>query len=336
MNLKRSTLWMAVLLFICSAANARVWRVNNNSNVSADFSQLTTAVASPLVQNDDTLYVEGSSIAYSGTATLTKRLVIIGPGFLLSGTGSNPNMQAITEVANAIVRFDSLSSGSQLIGITGTFYIQSNTDNITITRCSGALYEIGPYTANTKMSNILISKSWIRIELRDFLKENIQIINNFIPYYVFLQNTVNGLIRNNHFSSSGSIDNTYLSNNIFTASLTLANMPNCTFRHNIAMGNYIPVTGNGNQNNIPLANLVVQTGSAAGDAYYQLKPGGAGIGAGEPINGVTPDIGPFGTADPYKLSGIPAIPTIYSLTVPSTIPSSATTISITVSTRSNN
>ncbi len=75
------------------------------------------------------------------------------------------------------------------------------------------------------------------------------------------------------------------------------------------------------------------TGTA--DAQFQLSAGSLAAAAGEPISGVTPDAGIFGTADPYVLSGVPPVPTIYSLTVPPSVPASATSMTVVFSTRSN-
>jgi hypothetical protein len=101
-----------------------------------------------------------------------------------------------------------------------------------------------------------------------------------------------------------------------------------------------------NQNNLPDPvvnnNKVNQNaalffvGGTSADAQYQLGATSPALAAGEPINGVTPDAGAFGTADPYRLSGIPPIPAIYSLTVPASVPATATSMTITFSTRSNN
>src|SRR5690349_22845635 len=75
-------LWMLLVAFTGTygIVNAKVWRVNNNPGTSADFIQLTTAVASSSVVAGDTLYVEGGSAAYTGI-NLSKRLVIIGAGY---------------------------------------------------------------------------------------------------------------------------------------------------------------------------------------------------------------------------------------------------------------
>ena len=110
---------------------------------------------------------------------------------------------------------------------------------------------------------------------------------------------------------------------------------NVTVKNNISGGTNLPV-GNGNVNSQPDATVFQGLTGNSTDGQWRLKLGSPAIGAGETISSITPDCGAFGTADPYKLSGIPAIPTIYLLTVPASVTSSATTMPITISTRSNN
>ncbi len=73
------------------------------------------------------------------------------------------------------------------------------------------------------------------------------------------------------------------------------------------------------------------------DSRMMLKAGSPAIGAGVTVGTiVSPDCGAFGATDPYKLSGIPNIPTIYSLSAPTSIPSGTNSMNVTFSTRNNN
>jgi hypothetical protein len=67
------------------------------------------------------------------------------------------------------------------------------------------------------------------------------------------------------------------------------------------------------------------------DARYQLAPNSPARGAGE--NGT--DCGAFGGDDPYVLSGIPDIPSIYQLTVPSQVPQNGT-LNVQIKAKTNN
>lgn len=327
-----SACFLLIATIFSKSVNAKVWRVNNNAGVNADFTQLSTAISNASVQNGDTIYLEGSTTTYSA-ATLNKRLVIIGPGYFLN---ENAGLQAsINESTIASISLDSLGSGSVFLGIrTGQIYTNSNPDNITISRCNLSV-STNNSVPNSKLSNWVISKSQIggiNFGNAAYVFENLQVINCFINSAVSIASNINNLFRNNIFFNHVTLSNCYISNNIFLNFPTLT-LTNCTVKYNMAQANALPA-GNNNQNSITQASLFTLTGSS--DARFQLRAGSPAIGAGEPVNGVTPDIGAFGTADPYRLSGIPPIPTIYALTVPASVPSSATTMTITISTRSNN
>lgn len=334
--MRRNNLYLRILtICFCLAnlqpASAKVWRINSTVGVHADFIQLSDAATSANVHDDDTLYVEGAVNTYSAF-NLLKRLVIIGPGYFLSGADANPGLQYNPYEAKISIYMDSLSSGSVLIGLNASFLLYPDVDNLTITRCTGSIGMYGS-NPNKKLTNLVVSKSYISIAIANALTENMQVINCLVYNSLNATNCINGLVRNNTFLPvSITINNCYVSNNIFLTVYTNT-LVNCSIRYNIAIGNTLPA-GNNNQNNVPQASLLEGTGS--GDGKYRLKSGSPASNAGEPINGITPDCGAFGTADPYRLSGIPAIPTIYDLIVPASIPASATSINVTVSTRSNN
>lgn len=321
---------LVTVLLQAAAAEAKVWKINNANGLVADFRELYTAVASSSVANDDTLYVEGSAVNY-GTVTLNKRLVIIGAGYLLSGTGSNAGLQAMGLTSKVqVIGLDSLASGSVFMGISSNFSINSNTDDITITRCEGI---IGQSTnlPNSKIVNLFINKFFGYVDISAFQLEAPRVTNCiFTNIFNFIKVT-NGLVRNNLFTTSATINNCYVTNNIFLITPTIASS---TIKYNLAtIAGALPASNN-NQSGVSQSALFVGTGS--NDGKYILKAGSPALLAGEPIGGETPDAGPFGTADPYRLSGIPAIPSIYSLTVPPSVPAASTSMDITFSTRSNN
>lgn len=323
---------LCISLCLSLSSQAKIWRVNNNAGVSADFTNLNTALASALVQSGDTIYLEPSATPYSG-GTLNKKLVIIGAGYFLS---ENTGLQVSTEDSrlNSII-IDSLGSGSKFFGIRSNLvYCNSNADDITFSRCLIGISSNNSF-ANSLMSNWVINKCYIgqfNFSSAAYTFQDLQITNCIISSGFNLASSINGLIRNNLFLNSVTINNCYVANNIFSTAFN-PSFVNCTVKYNISTANNLPA-GNNNQVNVPQASLFVLTGST--DGRYQHAAGSPAIGAGEPIGGVTPDCGPFGTADPYRLSGIPPIPTIYQLQVPSSVPASATSMTVTVSTRSNN
>jgi len=327
----------ATLIAICAlgTVHAKVWRVNNNAGVNANFTSLTTAVGNVSVVNGDTLYIEGSPTSYDAI-TLTKRLVIIGSGYFLSGTGSNAGLQFNGNTSTlGNITVDSLSSGSTFVGVTITAFMNSNVDNISFIRCNVNLQQFNQIANSYAISNLLVKQCKAYISLNTFKLENPQVINCiFSGSQAQMANVINGLFRNNTLvSSGGTLNNCYVSNNILSS--TSITFTNCLVKYNISTLNNLPDPV-ANNNKVSQNGALFFVGGASADGQFQLGATSPALAAGEPINGVTPDAGAFGTADPYRLSGIPPIPTIYSLNVPATVPSTATTMTITFSTRSNN
>jgi hypothetical protein len=340
--------YLSFLIVFAMAAlqsNAKIWRINNTAGVAADFTSCQAALSSSSVVNDDTLQIEGSATAYAGF-TLSKRLVIIGPGYFISGANANTGLQAnpySSYFGSDVILFDSTSSGSTLIGLDNIYFAVgpnsgSATDNITITRCNiSNITQYYGYTANTKMTGWKVNKCYINaMHMSTLVIQNWEVTNNiFITGGLDLGNTgnLNNLIRNNVVRGSINLYSAYFANNIITA--TTFTTVNVTIKNNISTGTNLPAD-NGNINSSSDAALFQGLAGNSTDGQWRLKTGSPAIGAGETISAITPDCGAYGTADPYKLSGIPAIPTIYSLTVPASVASNATTMPITISTKSNN
>ncbi|GAB4372155.1 MAG: hypothetical protein Kow0042_15340 [Calditrichia bacterium] len=100
--------------------------------------------------------------------------------------------------------------------------------------------------------------------------------------------------------------------------------------HNIGDANQFG-TLYGNQVNVPMNTVFVDSGSVSTDGDWQLRSGSPAIGAG--LNGE--DCGMFGGTTPYILSGIPAIPTIYFFVAPSSA-SGTQGLQVQIKAKSNN
>jgi hypothetical protein len=333
-----------LLIVVGLQTQAKVWRINSNPGVTADFTTCALAVANASVVNGDTLHIEGSATAYTGFI-LNKRLVIIGTGYFISGANSNPGLQANSNTSNfagAVILFDSTGSGSTLIGLDNFYFgvgssLGSATDNITLIRCNiSTIGNYNSYIPNTTMVGWKINKCHISsFSFASFLLQNWEITNNICTssFDINYTSNLNNLVRNNVFRSQISMYNGYFSNNLITG--TTFTTVNVTIKNNISSGTNLPA-GNGNLNNQPDATVFQGLAGNSTDGQWRLKAGSPAIAAGETISAITPDCGAFGTADPYVLSGIPPIPTIYLLTVPASVASNATTMPITISTKSNN
>jgi hypothetical protein len=192
---------------------------------------------------------------------------------------------------------------------------------------------------------------------------------------VSLSNKIRGLFRNNvmNYNTTFYAFNFYIANNIFiyqTSFGSVSNSGNNVFRNNlfsfpITLAGYAQVGGNtapnsGNVFSVNMANVFngptdnvynpggntynnyILLGAFTPESRYELKAGSTALLAGESGTTfgaaavTTPNCGAYGATDPYRKGGFPAIPRIYSLTVPSSVPNGAPTMTIAVSSSSNN
>jgi hypothetical protein len=332
-----------------SFVSAKVWRLNNNnaSGVVADFNNITAAIAGAAA--GDTIYVEGSATGY-GSVNLQKKLVFIGPGYFLSGAGSNPGLQANPYSAQVYnFNIDSSASGSVFLGLDMAIGSMNNTagngaDSITINRCHITGFGInftGGTLAGSVAENWTITQCYIDagIAVQSMTLNNWNVSNNIING-VNMNNTANGMcIFRNNVVNNLSIYNGYVANNIFDNAGAGITLTASVVKNNLAEGNpggFASFVGtNGNQAGFTAAQLFQGTTGNSTDGQWRLAAGSPAIGAGLPVGSVTTiDAGAFGGTNPYVLSCIPNIPSIYSLTVPASVPAGQSQ-NITFSTRSN-
>lgn len=352
---------LIVLSFLFLSAidvQAKIWRVNNDGTKVPDFSTVTAAISAAAVMAGDTIHIEPSSTLYAGF-TLTKRLVIIGNGYFLGNNiGLQANNLSSDLTGNTITINNNVANGSVISGLVVGTITLSNVSNITISHCLINTLRAISYT--TAGVGINIKKCFISFmdsgnsfsgigDVTFTIENNIfssQVGQNSVT--ISFLSTSRGLFRNNTVNgglNTVTLNNFYVSNNIFTVSIT-SNLggSNNIIRNNLNAGTGL-VNSGGNTDNI---NSVIMTDTfvgpltgtgptATGDARFLLKSGSPAAAAGETIGVVTnPACGAIGATDPYRLSGIPPVPSIYLLTVPTSVSRTATSMDITISTRSNN
>lgn len=323
------TLVILAALF-CSSTHATIWRVNGNPNIDADFSSLQTAVGSPYVYLNDTVYVEGFGSSY-GNITLSKPLVLIGPGFFLD---QNDTTQAIKQ--EAILSKVTFAAGSEGSVLTG-FYVQGEvviqTDGITVTR-----NRVRRLDASTNIPAITVNNSGASLTTIDgnhVYVKNTGGTSGVHAYGLRCINKCNIVIKNNYFiaetanasadrraiwlQADNSSNQAIIYNNVFSGvilsyygiyynniSITGVSIgSNNLYEFNIGSEDQYPV-GNGNQQYVNMLTVFVDPFSGI-DNGLELLPGSPAVGAG--MNGV--DCGIFGGNAPYVLSGIPAVPSIF-------------------------
>lgn len=363
------------LLFIIAAfaaslftlqANAKIWRVNNQSNYNGStkwgdnfggtaaypvFKEINQVVAFGIVNDGDTIHVEGSTVNYDG-ATITKKLVIIGAGYFLTENPKTNNNTLETKVR--YVSFNTNSEGSQVIGIhmihggnsaDGIIYV--NVSGITVKRCLieqtvkfgfslSDVYILQNFFPNTYNSNAISTNG-----NSGFTPPTDIVFNNNICQKTLTWGTPTTLwpilqCNNNVFDGP---DNLATPNLAFSASEFKNNilMPT-NAKVNIAasagviaynIGTLSTQFGTADNNLVVPAITTLFVTSTSTDGAYQIANGTQANNNGS--DGT--DRGAFGGAaaiSRYTLSGLAAIPVIYQVTTPG---ATSTNLPVTISAR---
>lgn len=316
-----------LLLLICLSitfVNAKIWRVNNNAGVTADFTSAQQANDAASVVNDDTLHFE-SSINNYGSLTLNKRLVLIGLGDFLT---TNLNLQS-TSINAFLVNINVVAGGGgSTIMVSLNDITLSTVNDVVLQRCN----VVNSIHINSS-SNAVIKNCYIGGNININSGVGTQVLNSIIKSFVHVSNTASAVLTNNvlaanSYANAPTIYNTTYRNNIFLNMITVVGFSNCLLENNIANNAQFAAT-NGNQINVDMATVFINPTTGL-DKDLQLKAGSPAIAAG--VGGV--NCGAFGGITPYKLSLIPPVPSIYKLVGPPAAVGGS--MNVTISTRSNN
>lgn len=328
----------AVLLLCQFSANATVYRVNN-TGADADFTEAQAAHDG--VNAGDTLYFESSPTTY-GALSITKEIHVIGNGYFL---GENQDLQA--QIAPATlnnVTFQSGSDNSTIQGMTITTVLcgsNATFDDIVIERnhITFGIY----FSSSQDLNNIYILRNYIYGSNSTYntfrtngtgtnsfvVSNNIFVYINSFSRITMDANTTatfkNNIINVYNISSTFCV---YKNNIINSASGIPINESTNTVSYNTCVSSYCS-SNNNNTNNAVFSALFVGLPNNTSDSQYMLSGSSDAAGAGEA--GI--DCGVYDGEVIYKLSGIPAIPSIYKLIAPSIVSGN---FNITISTRSNN
>ncbi len=339
-----------LVLIITTSANATIRRVGyfGTPIPNTDYTDLQSAHNA--AATGDTILV------FPGTwsATYSKSLITLGYGYFVDTstlhTQANAGLQNITGNFSIHITLAAGSDDCLFEGLDG-FFIQgdhsgSTISGITVRRCYGRVY-LGNHNvySNWQVAQCDLS----RIDLNDGNGTDGETISNLAVSNCIIEGmsgnstvaTNNGQFTNDVFYAGAEFNNgTYLvKNNIFIR--TRLNDVNCAYQNNVynnETGFGTPSmsgTGNVAEDNFAMNHSVFvgfsTQGSYSNDARWTLQAGSPAIGAGE---GGT-DCGMFGGINPYRLSGIPPIPSFYRLTSANTT-ASTNPYTVTFSVRSNN
>ncbi len=322
------------LLVISQAAMAKIWRVNNNTGVVADFTNVQAAHDAAAV--GDTIHLEPSNNSY-GNLNMSKRLVVISTGQF---GANNPGVQADPKhgfLGNVTIQNTGANGSVLSVRFNDGININSGVANITLTNCAGfgTLDNANccgrPHISINNADNIIISRSIISLIAFTNNSNNIICTNNIVWGFIGNDGSSDGVVTNNVIRAGNPNDgvglfNCVVANNIYNKAMNTG-FSNCNMSDNFASGTGTPPAG---FTFVDMANVFENPDGGFVDNVFRLKAGSPAIGAGQ--GGV--DLGAFGGTNPFKLGVTPSIPSIYRLTVPASPGGSS--MNIIFSTRSNN
>lgn len=338
---KMTFLVFCLLATLTLVAQPRKWRVNNNSTYNQSelgttvFNDLQQAVAA--VAEGDTLYVESSVNDY-GLLTINKKIHLIGTGYFLDQNAGLQHHQPTAKIRR--VNFTAGSSGSTLEGLDitaqattqGINFANAPLANISVTRCrvAGSIY-FGNNAANT-ISNIVIKKSYVYgFGGLSGLVSGLVITNNIIQYCALTENHAATLSQNILMNDVNIYGQPFFNNIVLGSSISQNNNNNSNIHHNIFDFISPWLTGGSNFFGVNQANIFLNA-NASDDKKYELKSDCTQCFQGSPA---TVQMGIFGGADPYVLSGIPPIPSIFQILAPNSA-GQGTNFNVTLGSRANN
>jgi len=338
--MKQVTIISFFFLIFFTNSFATVHRVNN-TGADADFT--TAQAAHDGVSAGDTLYFESSPTTY-GSITISKEIHIIGTGY---GLGQNIDLQA--NIAPSKIDAFLLSTGcdnSTIQGMTISYIGNSGNATYSDIVIERNIVTTGIYlSSNSSMENVYIlrnllygiNSTYYSLRTGGTGTKNLIVSNNIFEYSgiysrVTLDANSTAIFKNNimYCYVITTTFSTY-KNNIINLATGTMDENNNTVSYNTCVDSDCS-SNNNNSNNAVWNNLflgVPNQASYSFDSKYGLTGSSDAAGAGEA--GI--DCGVFDGEAVYKLSGIPAIPTIYKLVAPSIVSGN---FNITISTRSNN
>ena len=337
--MKRTSLLFAALLFSAYSFAVTIHRVNNLAGAATGVNCHTTINAAvAAAADDDIIYIEPSTIPYSESAVITKRLHLIGNGNFLDQNPNTPYDKKNSTTIDVTFSPGSENGSAAGLNIAGNLYL--STSNILIKKC-----KVNGYIYSNGANDVIVTQCFFNLlgVYSGASPQNWSLTNNIITNGV--SGLHNALISNNTFSNVGGDyitggNGLTISNNVFfrKAGTDMPNLaagnPSSSVNNNLfvlsASTSPLPANFNNNVHSNDPDNIFVVGNPSQKDAEFQLKSGSPAIGIG--TGGV--DAGAFGGVAPYTLSTLPNIPIVTSATS-SGVGNSTTPLSVTISVRSN-
>lgn len=292
---------LAIMLCVAASvvcANAKILRVCNISGSSAPYS--TIAQAHDVAADGDTIFIEGSPNGYDVYAgiPITKRLVLIGPGYMLLENGI---MEDGADAAS-LGKINIQVQGVHVYGLTlGTVNIEAS--DVVVSRCI-----TGDIWLNKK-SRCIIHQNHIMGGLYGTNKGSFDgaaayasITNN-----IFDNNTIPNYANFRRFISSTIKYNTWINNLGAPNHFIFSDLDECTVENNILPKAFVSTESNHGENNY----VFDETPFTNKKTEVDIKNTELSFSQGK--------YGAFSGDDPYVISGIPAGAIIQDVTIPASV-----------------
>jgi hypothetical protein len=293
----KKLLIFAAAVCMTMTAQATILRVSNISGSGAPFSNLGDAIAA--AYDGDTIMIDGSPDTYSLGTSISKRIVLMGPGYFLTENGVIGNGAASAVIFNGVT-FEESASGSVIEGVSLNQVLTIQGHNIVVTRCNTYGIQI-----NNSAYNTVVHQNYIRGAVsgtsKDGAPHNVQITNNIFTADI----STGGTVR--YFKDSNIAYNLFTDQKTSSGYYAVNNLYNCTASNNIALCNEPSLEGCTLTNNFWGGTGTSPFKGLSNDLQIKNVMGGYADYAGK---------GPFVGDDPYVISGIPAGPMVQDISVP--------------------
>lgn len=292
--MKKMFLLMAAAC-MTAAANATILRVSNVPGSSAPYSTIEAAHEAAIP--GDTIMVEGSADSYGYKITITKKIVLIGPGYNHIANG------AVSEGTNS-ARLDILLIDYKEVVVQGMeidTYININKPNVVLTRCLLG----GGVNLNAEATGTIVHQNYLKdgVYGSSSSTANVTVTNNIFEcaeaYNGRVRLLKNSYIGYNTCLKEAETQDNY--NDFFRSN------SGCTIENNILCLPYESSGTNQYTNNYtftetPFYNIASEVA---------IRNTELGFSEGK--------YGAFSGDDPYVISGIPAGAVIEDITVPASV-----------------
>ena len=285
--MKKTMLFLAAIS-MAIAANARILRVSNVSGSSAPYTSISAA--HDAASAGDTIMLDSSPTRYDDfTVTLTKKVVLLGPGYWLVQNGMIEEGASTATIYTLVIKASETVVKS--VHISSGLKIQAS--KVVINRC-----HINDIDIAKSCDNAVISQSFIVNKISG---------GNYSNYH---QITNNIFINTSTFGHITGVNDCYIAYNTCRSAKFESNATNSTFENNLWKEFNDKGSNNSVKDNYQTDIISTQaTNDFIDSDYYKL----------EIPEDVISKYGAFAGDSPYIMSGVPSGPIITDLVVPTTV-----------------